>query len=79
MNVAAGRWLQGRGGSRDDRFWEMELAGFVFRFATIFGGAGLIWAAHHRMPEVATFIITGAVAQMVGQIYFLIKDKKKNA
>jgi hypothetical protein len=75
INVAAGRWLQNVG----DGFWQSQFLAFAFRFVTIFGVAGAIWATHHRMPEVVVFIVAGAIAQMVGQICLLMKDRKTNA
>jgi len=79
MNVAMGRSLERQRAFAGEQFWQRQFAGFVFRFITIFGTACLIWIMHHRLPEVAVFIVTGAVAQMSGQIYFLTKDKKPNA
>lgn len=79
INTAASRQLQRSGGPDKNRYWLTQGFGFAFRFAMIFGAAGGIWFAYRRMPEVVVFIVTAAVAQMVGQIYFLMRDNKPHA
>ena len=73
-NVAVGQWFGGRG-VPGGVFWRQQALGFLFRFGTIFGGATWVWSAGHRMPEVVLFIVVGAVAQMVGQIYLLSRKR----
>ncbi len=70
VNVCVWRGLIRRALARGD-FWRLQMLGFLFRLGTIFGGATMVWALRGRMPEVVMFIVVGAVAQMIGQVYFL--------
>ena len=75
-SVAAGRWLEGFiAGAESD--WAWAQAGLAFaRFAVIFAAAGVLWWARGDARLVAVFVVTGAVAQMVGQIVFWMKDER---
>lgn len=79
VNIAVGRWLQKSNGTDKQRFWSMQALGVALRFVMIFAVASAVWSAHRQMPEVAVFILTGAVVQMIGQIYLLTRDKKPHA
>ena len=65
---ALDRWVrraQGRGYA-----W-LQALGFFARFCVIFGSAHALWRWRGRAAEAAVLIVTAAVAQMVGLVYFV--------
>ncbi|MBI3507590.1 MAG: hypothetical protein HY059_22365 [Proteobacteria bacterium] len=73
-NTAASLWL-GTKAKATGWFWQAQLTAGALRFCSIFGGASGLWAWRRRMPEVVVFILVGAVGQMVGQTYFLLRKR----
>lgn len=71
VNVASGRWLGRRGG----KFWWMQGLAVALRFVVLFAMAQAVWMRRRRAPEVVVFIVTVAVAQLVGQVYLLLRRK----
>ena len=75
VNVAVGWWLAKAAPGR----MGVQAAGFLFRFAAIFGAAQAVWVARRRAAEVVVFILTAAIAQLVGQIYLFLRKKERKA
>lgn len=75
VNTATGaaliRWAQGRW------FWWLNGLGFFFRAGVVFGGAHWLWTRGASPGQLVFFIVVVAVAQMIGQIYFLEKTRKQ--
>ena len=76
LSVAAGRWVDDLAGGGPD--WDSLQGGLLLaRFIAIFAAAFVVWKLTGRSDLVAVFVVTGAVGQMVGQIWFWMRDERK--
>jgi hypothetical protein len=76
LNTAVGaaliRWASGR------KFWWLNGFGLFFRAAVVFGGAHGLHRRGATAAQLVMYIVTVAIVQMVGQIYFLEKSRKED-
>ncbi|MBI4423502.1 MAG: hypothetical protein HY554_07240 [Elusimicrobia bacterium] len=77
VNVTASR-LAGRSPGKVSTGYGLLQAGlFFFRAGVLFGAATWWWSRTHAGAEVVALLLTGAVAQLVGQVALHLRDSRE--
>ncbi|MBI4387310.1 MAG: hypothetical protein HY551_07995 [Elusimicrobia bacterium] len=75
LNVELSRGLGRQDGRLGSAWAWLQAAGFLVRFATLFGVATWVLRRRGRMAEAVVFLLSAAVLQLVGQVFWVLKGE----